>query len=229
MAAVEENKADESKLEELPEKEKALLDKLTKGPFTKEGGWTEKTTWEEKELNVKGQIFSTKLGDDPCLWCRSVTEFSGDISKKEVSDEYWANIDVYAKNKADVGESEATARGPNKEATEVYMTFPMPLMISNRDLHCEIKSYKYGDGTVTVWRAIEKKEKPVPKKWVRMTLTSFGFSEYNDGCYKTTDFDRVDMGGSLPSKIVNMMVGNKADYIQMAKDMKTIAAEKSKE
>jgi len=224
MAAAEENKCDDS-LPELPKEDKEVLDALMKGSFDKDGGWSEKATWEEKDLNVKGRIISKTLGDDPCLWCRSVTEFSGPISKKEIADKYWNNLELYAVNKADIKEAKAK-KNDKGEIEIIYLTFPMPLMISNRDLCATIKNYKYGDKIVTVWAPTEHDDFKVPKKWVRMTINSYSFSEFSDGLYKTIDFDKVDMGGSLPSKIVNMMVGNKADYIQMAKDLKTISEAK---
>merc|ERR1712087_965497 len=165
-------------------------------------------------------IMTKQLGGDANHWVRSLTEIHG-VSKKVV-DHYWDNIDKYAVNKPDIKEAKATAKDGDV-VSELYMTFPMPILISNRDCHCAIKKFKWKDGEVCVWRSIKKKSQPCPSGWVRMKMLGFSFEKMlSENKYQCISYDQIDMGGSLPTMIVNKIIGSPADWEQMAKDCMVI-------
>lgn len=190
--------------------------------------WGKATDFKGK--GITGKIYKAKLDGFAGDWVKSDKVYEG-VDRKDYRN-YMKFMAETAKQDKTVAASENKAYAADGTVSELYTQFKMGMMISNRDLHVSITQVKKPDSIavddmkcedLTVWKDMEK-QCDVPKKVVRMKVLSFSLGMDTEKGYRALDFDNYDFGGSLPTKITNKFVGNKDDFITMAKDINAIKA-----
>lgn len=181
-----------------------------------------------KGKGITGKIYKAPLDGFSGVWVKSDKLYEG-VKKADYRNYMKFMAETSSQDKT-VAKAENKAYAADGTVSELYTQFKMGMMISNRDLHISITQCKKPDSVtiddmkcddLTVWKDMEK-QCDVPKKVVRMKVLSFSFGMETDKGYRAVDFDNYDFGGSLPTKITNKFVGNKDDFITMAKDINTI-------
>jgi len=183
-----------------------------------------------KGKGVSGNIFKAPLDGFTGVWVKSDKIYEG-VTAADYRNYMKFMAETSSQDKT-VAKAENKAYAADGTVSELYTQFKMGMMISNRDLHVSITQVKKPDSVavddmkcddLTVWKDMEK-QCDVPKKVVRMKVLSFSLGMDTDKGYRALDFDNYDFGGSLPTKITNKFVGNKDDFITMAKDINKIKA-----
>jgi len=181
-----------------------------------------------KGAGVSGKIYKASLDGFSGVWVKSDKVYEK-VTRADYRNYMKFMAETSSKDKT-VAKAENKAYAKDGTVSELYTQFKMGMMISNRDLHVSITQCKKPDSVnvddmkcddLTVWKDMEK-QCDVPKKVVRMKVLSFSLGCDTDAGYKAIDFDNYDFGGSLPTKITNKFVGNKDDFITMAKDINDI-------
>ena len=71
-----------------------------------------------------------------------------------------------------------------------------------------------------ITRSDDDTDVAVPSGFVRMSIINFSMFEFlDDGSCKLIEFENANLNGSFPATVINMLIGNKNDYIQMAVDL----------
>jgi len=183
----------------------------------------------------KAVMDKAKFPQFPNTWVKSDKTFEG-VKAADYMNYSKFMAETTAVDTKTVKAAENTHKNADGTVSGLYVQFKMGTMISNRDMHLTIKSYAVDAADklcpddmkcdeVSVWKDMDPstdKFKAAPKKVVRMKVTSYSFGMDTDKGYRTVDFDNYDFGGSLPKKITAKFVGNKADFITMAKDINGI-------
>lgn len=183
----------------------------------------------------KATMDKSKFPQFPNTWVKSDKTFTG-AKSSDYQNYSKFMAETTAVDTKTVKAAENTHKNADGTVSGLYVQFKMGTMISNRDMHLTIKSYAVDAADklcpddmkcdeVSVWKDMESSQdkfKAPVKKVVRMKVVSYSFGMDTDAGYRTVDFDNYDFGGSLPKKITAKFVGNKADFITMAKDINTI-------
>lgn len=183
-----------------------------------------------KGKGVAGKIWKADMAPFTGTWVKSDMVFEN-CTAADYANYKKCMAETTKEDKA-VKEAENTSKDANGVVDGLYVQFKMGMMISNRDMSIQIVNHKRpGDCNpddmkveeVTLWKDLPKdKAKAEQKKVVRMKVLCFSFGQETDKGYRVLGFDNYDFGGSLPTKIVNKFVGNKDDFIIMAKQIATI-------
>lgn len=214
QAAVEE-KAEECPV--LPDKLAAELKKLLA------------TNWnlaDFKKKNVTGKVAKASLAGYNNEWVKSVKLYTG-VTLEDMAN-YFKNIDACQITDKSVPKAKTTHKAADGYPTAFFCEKKFGFPLSNRDMHCSIKKYKLPadlkiedmkEATeVEVWEDLPENadgfQKPA-KKVVRMKTLSFSFREKADGGIRVLDYINYDVGGSVPSSIINKFLGNPAEYEQV--------------
>lgn len=185
--------------------------------------WGAAKEFQNKAKTVSGKISKADMKPFTGTWVKSDKVFT------ECDAATWTNYNKYLAETLVTDKTIKAAENTDKNADGtvcgLWLEMKMGTMISNRDVHFEIKKYKMPADLqvddmkveeVTVWRN-KKDGKEAKKKPVRMQVLSFCLNlSLGDKGFRTIDFDNYDFGGSLPTKIVNKLVGNPDDYNVMA-------------
>lgn len=208
------NDVADSGLEELPA---ALCDLLGKAL---------KLDWKPKDFKkkgVKGKIAKAKMGGYDTSWVKSDKVYDG-MNAGDWTNYYKCLAETSATDKSTAG-CEVTAKNADGTASELWYEMKMGAFISNRDMHCTIKKYKFPEklvldefktDTVEVWTDKEKDAKESKKKTVRMKVVSFCFTQATDAGFQSIEIENYNFGGSLKASIVNSALGNAGDYEKIA-------------
>jgi len=179
-----------------------------------------------KGKGVAGTIAKANLDGFTGAWVKSDKTFEG------VSSEDYTNYSKFMAEALKTDKTTKDAVNITKNADGTVSSFwwelKMGALISNRDMHVDIKKYKFPKDAIPddmkvdeafLWTDATENVKAGGKKVVRMKVYGFSFGVDTDKGYRMIDFDNYAFGGKLPTKIVNKFVGNPDDYVKMAADL----------
>jgi len=179
---------------------------------------------EFKKKNVTGTVGKFPIAGYNNEWVKS-DKYYQDVDEEIFRGYFKSLVECQTTDKT-VTKVEITHKAADGYPTGYFLEKKMGFMISNRDIHATLTRYAMPKDLdipegfkdlpwIEVWADFPEKQegyKAPAKGVVRMKMLAFGMRKKTDKGHRVLDYVNYDVGGMLPSKVINMYLGNPDEY-----------------